>query len=157
MKRMSLREWKCDIPILQQYVQLHRPEQPSITYLTLALSFSMRLTFVLNAPIQLESGGYLLALLRDSLLSSSLLIGWEFSSRWSDVLGSQRLGFGWGYGVVAGRSFEAVTDSSWDFELVISSVERMWWPSLWPSVLITCPKFDDLLPVLDLLISILLT
>ncbi len=40
-------------------VQLHRPEQPSITYLTLALSFSMRLKFILNAPAQLESGGYL--------------------------------------------------------------------------------------------------
>ncbi len=36
---ISLREWKCDIPRLQQYVQLHRPEQPSITYLTLALIF----------------------------------------------------------------------------------------------------------------------
>ncbi len=38
-ERISLREWKCDIPRLQQYVQLHRPEQPSITYLTLALIF----------------------------------------------------------------------------------------------------------------------
>ncbi len=61
---MSLREWKCDIPRLQKYVQLHRPEQPSITYLTLALSFSMRQKFTLNAPAQLESGGYLLGLLK---------------------------------------------------------------------------------------------
>ncbi len=54
---------------------LHRPEQPSITYLTLALSFSIRLKFILNAPAQLESGGYLNCVafvLRDSLLSSSL-------------------------------------------------------------------------------------
>ncbi len=51
-ERMSLREWKYEIPSLQQYVQLHRPEQPSITYLTLALSFSMRLKFILNAPAQ---------------------------------------------------------------------------------------------------------
>ncbi len=61
-ERMSLREWKCEIPSLQQYVQLHRPEQPSITYLTLALSFSMRLKFILNAPMQLESGIVLLVL-----------------------------------------------------------------------------------------------
>ncbi len=51
-ERISLRERKCDIPRLQQYVKLHRPEQPSITYLTLVLSFSMRLKSVLNAPIQ---------------------------------------------------------------------------------------------------------
>ncbi len=57
-----LREWKCEIPSLQQYVLLHRPEQPSITYLTLALSFSMRLKFILSAPIQLKSGVVLLAL-----------------------------------------------------------------------------------------------
>ncbi len=35
---MCLKELNCDIPRLQQYVQLHRPEQPSITYLTLVLS-----------------------------------------------------------------------------------------------------------------------
>ncbi len=33
---------------------------------------------------------------------------------------------------------------------VISIVEHMWWPSLWPSVLITCPKFYSLLPELEL-------
>ncbi len=38
-ERVSLRERECDIPRLQQYVQLHKPEQPSITSLTLALSF----------------------------------------------------------------------------------------------------------------------
>ncbi len=59
---MSLREWKCKIPSLEQYALLHRPEQPSITYLILALSFSMRLNFILNAPAQLESGGYLCCL-----------------------------------------------------------------------------------------------
>ncbi len=61
---MSLRESKREIPSLQQYVQLHRPEQPSITYLTLALGFSIRLKCILNAPAQLESGGYLLVLLK---------------------------------------------------------------------------------------------
>ncbi len=50
---MSLRELNCEIPSLQQYVLLHRPEQPSITYLTLALSFSMRLKLILHAPAQL--------------------------------------------------------------------------------------------------------
>ncbi len=35
-------------------VELHSPEQPSVTYF-----FSMRLKFILNAPAQLESGGYL--------------------------------------------------------------------------------------------------
>ncbi len=30
------------------YVQLHKPEQPSITYLTLALTFSMRLKSILK-------------------------------------------------------------------------------------------------------------
>ncbi len=34
---------------------MHRPV-PSITYLTLALSFSMRLKFILNIPAQKESG-----------------------------------------------------------------------------------------------------
>ncbi len=38
-ERMSLRDWKCEIPSWQQYVLLHRPEQPLITYLTLASSF----------------------------------------------------------------------------------------------------------------------
>ncbi len=38
-ERIRLREWEFDIPRLQQYVQLHKPEQPSITDLTLALSF----------------------------------------------------------------------------------------------------------------------
>ncbi len=62
-ERISLREWKCDIPHLQQYLQSHRPEQPSITYLTLALSFSMRLKSIQiyikykNTPAQQESGG----------------------------------------------------------------------------------------------------
>ncbi len=120
-ERMSLREWKYEIPSLQQYVLLHRPEQPSITYLSLALSFSMRLKCILNAPAQLESGGYLrclcvkgfpfcLSLCRKGGFPR-LLIGWKFSSHWSDVLGSQLLGVGWRCRVVAGRSFEAVTDS----------------------------------------------
>ncbi len=63
-----LREWKCEIPSLQQYVLLHRDLN---NHLTLALSFSMRLKFILNAPVQLESGSYLrwvAFVLRDSIL-----------------------------------------------------------------------------------------
>ncbi len=96
-ERIRLREWKCDIPRLQQYVQLHRPEQPSITYLTLALSFSMRLKFILTYTSSARIWTFVLALLlclgipfcHPSLQkrgSPKLLIGLEISSRWSDVL-----------------------------------------------------------------------
>ncbi len=60
-ERISLREWKCDIPRLQQYVQLHSPEQPSVTYLTLALSFSMRLKSILKIHQLSKNLGFVLA------------------------------------------------------------------------------------------------
>ncbi len=39
---------KCEIPSLQQYERLQRPKKTSITYLTLASSFSMRLNFFIK-------------------------------------------------------------------------------------------------------------
>ncbi len=106
-ERISLREWKCEIPSLQQYVLLHRPKQPSITYLTLALSFSMRLKCILKIhqlsknlvvctcvafvfkgfPFvvpSLQKGGFL-----------RLLIGWQVSGRLWWSLGKPVLGVSW--------------------------------------------------------------
>ncbi len=93
-ERIRLREWEFDIPRLQQYVQLHKPEQSSITYLTLALTFSMRLKSIFNiTPVSARVWGLYLQLLclRIPLCSPSLrervspklLIGLEFRSRWS--------------------------------------------------------------------------
>ncbi len=58
LKRSQLR---MRIPRLQQYVQLHRPEQPSITYLTLAFSFSMRLKSILKIHQLSKNLGFVLA------------------------------------------------------------------------------------------------
>ncbi len=93
-ERIRLGEWEFDIPRLQQYVQLHKPEQRSITYLTLALTFSMRLKSILKLhQFQQESGVLYLQLLclripfcPPSLrerVSPKSLIGLEFRSRWS--------------------------------------------------------------------------
>ncbi len=60
-ERIRLREWEFDILRLQQYVQLHKPEQPSITYLTLALTFSMRLKSILKWHQLSKNLGFVLA------------------------------------------------------------------------------------------------
>ncbi len=68
---MSLGNENVKITSLQQYVLLHRPEQPSIPYLTLALSFSMRLNFILKYTNSARIWGLhlrWLLCLRDSLL-----------------------------------------------------------------------------------------
>ncbi len=106
-ERISLREWKCEIPSLQQYVLLHRPEQPSITYLTLALSFSMRLKCILKIHQLSKNLVFVLALrlcLRDSLLlfrpcRKGVSWGCWLADRsvviCGEVLGSQWLGVSW--------------------------------------------------------------
>ncbi len=52
--------------------------------------------------------------------------------------------------VLSGRNQSEEVFSSW-----FPSWIYMWW-SLWPLVLVTCPKFDNLLPELGLSISVLL-
>ncbi len=56
-ERIRLREWEFDIPRLQQYVQLHKPEQPSITWFNTRIDFSMRLKSIFNiTPVTAKSG-----------------------------------------------------------------------------------------------------
>ncbi len=80
-------------------MQLHKPEQPSITYLTLALTFSMRLKFILKLHQLSKNLGVCTCVafvFKDSLLSS-VFAGKGFSevADWLRVHESLKLVLGW--------------------------------------------------------------
>ncbi len=89
-------------------MQLHKPEQPSITYLTLALTFSMRLKSIFNiTPVSARVWGFVLAafVFKDSPLSSvfagkgfSEVADWlrvQESLKWALALGWPCRVLGW--------------------------------------------------------------